>query len=168
MASISGPSVILYKVKLNILLLAMAQSRISHGKKFGETLFYFLRSSRKIVQSSFCGNIFDRLCKVSFMAGNNVTIEIYSSLSVHGEEKLALNFILNFQCDRWLKLTISGHYIIERRQTGEKSVPGTMMEPFCSESLQGINSSVHVSLHPSLSPPPQTSSTPFLLKIKTY
>ena len=85
-----------------------------------------------------------------------MTIEIYSSLSVHGEEKLALNFILNFQCDRWLKLTISGHYIVERRQTGEKSVPGTMMEPFCSESLQGINSSVHVSLHPSLPPPPQT------------
>ena len=96
-----------------------------------------------------------------------MTIEIYSTLSVHGEEKLALNFILNFQCDRWLKLTISGHYIVERRQTGEKSVPGTIMEPFCSESLQGINSSVHVSLHPSL-PPPQTSSTPFLLKIKTY
>ena len=89
-----------------------------------------------------------------FMVGNNMTIEINSSLSVQGEEKLALNFILNFQCDRWLKLTISGHYIVERRQTGEKSVPGTMMEPFCSESLQGINSSVHVSLHPSLPPPP--------------
>ena len=143
----------------------MAQSRISHGKKFVETLFYFLRSSRKIVRSSFCGNIFDRLCKVSFMAGNNVTIEIYSSLSVHGEEKLALNFILNFQCDRWLKLTISGHYIVERRQTGEKSVPGTMMEPFCSESLQGINSSVHVSLHPSLPPPPNLLY-PFLAKDK--
>ena len=51
-----------------------------------------------------------------------MTIEICSSLSVHGEEKLALNFILNFQCDRWLKLTISGHYIVERRQTGEKNV----------------------------------------------
>ena len=42
-----------------------------------------------------------------FMVGNNMTIEINSSLSVQGEEKLALNFILNFQCDRWLKLIIS-------------------------------------------------------------
>lgn len=41
------------------------------------------------------------------MVGNNMTIEINSSLSVQGEEKLALNFILNFQCDRWLKLIIS-------------------------------------------------------------
>ena len=36
-----------------------------------------------------------------------MTIEINSSLSIQGEEKLALNFILNFQCDRWLKLIIS-------------------------------------------------------------
>ena len=72
-----------------------------------------------------------------------MTIEIYSSLFVHGEEKLAFNFNLKFQGDRWLKLTVSGHYIIERRQTGEKSVPGTIMEPFCSEFLQGINSSFH-------------------------
>lgn len=36
-----------------------------------------------------------------------MTIEIKSSLSVQGEERLALNFILNFQCDRWLKLIIS-------------------------------------------------------------
>ena len=58
----------------------------------------------------------------------------------------------------------SGHCIIERRQTGEKSVPGTLVKPFSSESLQGINSSVHASLHPNL--PQPSSRNP--AKDKTY
>ena len=84
----------------------MAQSRISHGKKFGEII-------QKFILRQYILSFSQSLC---FVVGNNMTTEIYNSLFVHGEENFAFNFNLKFQGDRWLKLTISGHYIIERRE----------------------------------------------------